>query len=112
MKPLLKSVGLVLSAGLLLAVFTAGCTSDTVMLMPVPPANAQKLGHVEGSAVGSVFLALIPIGENSRTQRAYDDALSQVSEATALTDVTIQEDWYWYYLGTLRVVTVSGEAVK
>jgi len=96
-----------------LVVFTAGCRSEMFTLVPTPRVNAQKLGRVEGTAVGSLFMWIIPIaGENSRTARAYENALAKAPGATALTDVTFQEDWYWYCLGTLRVVTVSGEAVK
>jgi hypothetical protein len=53
-----------------------------------------------------------PFGENSRTERAYNKALAKVPGATALTDVTLQENWFWYGFGTLRIVTISGEAVK
>ena len=27
-------------------------------------------------------------------------------------NVTIQEDWYWYYLGSAKVVKVSGDAIR
>lgn len=99
-------------AGLLLIGLASGCSSGRTMIVAKPYVNAQKLGRVEGTAIGSIFQALIPIGENSRTRRAYNNALAKAPGATALTDVTLQEDWYWYYLGTLRVVTISGEAVK
>lgn len=98
--------------GLLLIGLASGCLSERAMIVAKPHVNAQKLGRVEGTAVGSVFQFLIPIGENSRTTRAYNNALAKAPGATALTNVTLQENWYWYYLGTLRVITISGEAVK
>ncbi len=98
-------------AGVLLAVVMSGCSSVGTMVVSKPPANPQKLGRVEGFARGAL-LGLIPIRENSRTERAYNDALAQAPGAKALMDVTIQENWYWYYLGTIRCVTITGEAVK
>ncbi len=103
---------LILAGAFLVAVLAVGCSSPSVLIVPKPPANMQKLGRVEGSAVGSVFNAFFPIGENTRTKRAYKAALAQAPGATALTDVTLQENWYYYGLGTMRIVTISGEAVK
>ena len=101
-----------LGAGLLLIGFAAGCASNNAIVFAKPPLNPQKLGRVEGCARGSQFLAFFPIRLNSRTERAYREALAQAPGAKSLMDVTIQENWYWYYLGTIRVVTITGEAVK
>jgi hypothetical protein len=101
---------------LLLAMFGLGCSSTQVLVMPMPKPNAEKLGRVQGSAGGAhllpVYANIIPAGLNSRVQRAYDHALAQAPGATALTDVTIQEHWYWFVIGTWRHVTITGEAVK
>ena len=101
-----------IGAGLLLIGLASGCTSNKIMIVSKPPVNAQKLGRVQGTAMGSIFQGLIPIRENSRTIRAYNSALAKAPGATALTDVTLQENWYWYALGVFQVVTISGEAVK
>lgn len=101
-----------IGTGVLLVCLLSGCASDMNTILAKPPANAQKLGHVEGTATGSLLLACIPIGENSRTKQAYANALVKAPGATALTEVTLQEDWYWWVLGSSRVVTISGEAVK
>ena len=101
-----------MSTGLLLIGLAAGCASEFTTVMAKPPEHPQKLGRVEGSASGSQFLAFIPIGSNSRTERAYNDALAKAPGAKALMNVTLQENWYWYCLGTIRSVTISGEAVK
>jgi len=52
------------------------------------------------------------MGINSRAEKAYSDAVSKAPNATALTNVTIQENWYWWLIGTARCVTVTGEAIK
>jgi hypothetical protein len=101
-----------LCAGVLLFGVVSGCSSVGTMVVVKPPANPQKLGRVEGHARGALFLAFIPIRENTRTERAYRAALEQAPGAKALMDVTIHENWYWYYLGTIRCVTITGEAVK
>ena len=117
MKSLLRSVSLNVCLGALVAVFSAGCASDMVTIVPKPAEHMQKVGTVEGSGAGALGVLgtayyFIPMGLGGRTQRAYDNALAQAPGATALTNVTIQEDWYWFVLGTLRYVTITGEAVK
>jgi hypothetical protein len=52
------------------------------------------------------------MGLNSRTDRAYKNALSKAPGATALIDVTYDESWFWWIVGTARTVTISGEAIK
>ena len=112
LKKTLRQAGF-LCIAVMLVVFTAGCASHVTTIVPRPPAHAQKkLGRVEGRASGSLFQAIFPILLNSRTERAYADALAKAPGATALVDVTIQEDWYWYFFGTISTVTISGEAVK
>jgi len=54
----------------------------------------------------------IPIGLNSRVETAYNRALQKKPGATALVDVTVQENWFWWVVGTARCVTVTGEAVQ
>ena len=107
------SVALTVGASLLLG----ACASGFTNVAPTSTAQAQRLGNAEGSACGTMLLGptaynFIPAGLNSRVERAYADALSNVPGATALTDVTVQENWYWWIIGTSRCVTVKGEAVK
>lgn len=95
----------------------AGCASGPVTVAPKPPASYQSLGTVEGSGCGSLGVLAtayyaIPMGLNGRVKSAYDDALSKAPGATSLINVTIQEDWYWWLLGTARCVKVTGEAIK
>lgn len=112
MEKIYRQAGRTLCIAVMLAVFTAGCASHMTTIVSRPPAHAQKLGRVEGRASGSLFQAVIPILLNSRTERAYANALAKAPGATALMDVTLREDWLWYYLGTISTVTISGEAVK
>lgn len=95
----------------------SACSSEWVTVAPQAPTTVTHLGHAQAQACGSLgFLStayyVVPMGLNSRVQRAYDKALASVPGATALTDVSYQEDWAWWLLGTARCVTISGEAVK
>ena len=100
----------------LLAASTA-CSSERVMLVTRPPANYEVLGRTHGEATGSILILgtltnFIPAYLNSRTESAVNRALRAVPGATGMVNVTIQEDWYWYYLGSAKVVKVSGDAIR
>ncbi len=97
--------------------FLANCSSQTQTLYSTPPQKYEKLGRVTGTATGSLgifstaYYAIL-MGLNSRTQRAYENALKKAPGATSLIDISYKEDWYWWLLGTARKVTISGEAIK
>ena len=102
-----------------LALLVVGCKSSMVMIAPDVPATVTKLGPTEGSAAGALVSPgigtayyFVPVMLNSRVQRAYDDALARAPGATALTSVTLQENWYWWVFGCSRHVTITGEAVR
>ncbi len=107
-------------AVLLIFTFTSiliGCSSGFKTIVPMPPENYEKLGPAKGEGSGMLGVLgtayyFIPLGLNSRIDSAYDEALKSVPGATALTDVTYQESWYWLVIGTLRTVTITGEAIK
>jgi len=113
-----------LSEGLVRAVGTCaliaalcGCTSNPVVVAPQPPANYERLGPASGSASGSLGVVstayyVVPMGINSRVARAYENAIASVPGATGLVDVSIQESWFWWVIGTARTTTVSGEAIR
>lgn len=87
------------------------------MIAPKVSSSAQRLGEVEGSGAGMLGLGgtayyFIPMGLNSRYERAYNEALSKAQGAKALTNVSIEETWFWLGIGTLRQVKITGEAVK
>ena len=108
----------VLLIGLVAGAFTlGGCASGFTNVAPAVAANAQRLGPAKGSACGSMLALatayyVIPAGTNTRVERAYQAALASVPGATKLVDVTVEEDWTWWVLGTRRCTTISGEAVK
>ncbi len=94
-----------------------GCSSNPVNIAPMPPSNYKTLGHAMGDACGSLGLAspgyyFIPMMLNSRVDRAYKRALDSVPGATALINTELKEDWYWWFIGTARCTTVSGDAIR
>jgi len=94
-----------------------GCASGFTTIAPKPPEKYEKLGHASGKATGSLGILgtayyFIPMALNSRIDKAYDNALKSVPGATALIDVTFDESWFWWVIGTGRTVTISGEAIK
>lgn len=99
------------------AIFLGGCASSFTNVAPTLPTEYSRMGTATGSACGSLGLFatayyFVPMGLNSRVERAYADALSSVPGATALINVTMQENWYWWLVGTARCVKITGEAVK
>lgn len=99
------------------AVLLGACSAGPVMIAPAVPQTYTKLGPAEGKACGTLALGptaynAIPVKLNDRAERAYENAVSSVSGATALMDVSYQESWFWWVIGTTRCVTVSGEAIQ
>ena len=95
----------------------SGCSSKEVTIENKQPEKYELLGKAKGTADGSLGLLatgyyFIPMGINSRSERAYDNALKSVPGATALINVTYSEDWYWWIIGTGRSVTVTGDAIR
>ena len=100
-----------------IASLVAGCSSAFVPLTPKLPETPTTLGHATGRACGMVVPyagaeQFLPIMVASRVDRAYDRALQSVSGATAIRDVTIQDDWLWPVVGFYICTTISGEAVR
>ena len=103
--------------GVAITSVAAGCSSAFVPLTPRLPENPTTLGHASGRACGMTVPyagaeQFLPIMVASRTDRAYDQALKSVAGATALQDVTVEEDWLWPVLGLYICTTISGEAVR
>lgn len=103
--------------GFLCPLLLGGCSSSMTMVAPAPPARYDVLGPAEGSASGSLLIDgtaynFIPILLNSRVERAYQRALDSVPGATALINVTLQESWFWWVLGSTRTVTIKGDAIR
>src|ERR1041384_3840531 len=101
----------------LLSMFLAGCQSDPVTVAPTPPEKFERLGTAEGKACGSLGILgtayyVVPMMLNGRVERAYQKAVASVPGATGLINVTYQEDWFWWVIGTARCVTITGEAIR
>ncbi len=97
--------------------FAMGCSSGFTTIGAHPPENYQKLGKATGEACGTLIggptaYNAIPIGLNSRTEIAYKNALANVPGSTGLTDITLEETWIWWVIGSTRCVKISGEAIK
>lgn len=106
-----------LFAPMIALVLLAGCSTSQVKIEQVPPVKYQILGKAEGSGTGSLGLIataynFIPMGLNSRSERAYENAVQSVPEATSLINVTYQENWFWWLIGTGRTVTITGDAIR
>jgi len=94
-----------------------GCTTGLTTIAPQPPVQYERLGPATGKATGSIGVLgtatnFIPMGLNSRVYRAYDRAVTSVPGATGLVDVTLEESWFWWVIGSARTVTISGEAIR
>ena len=102
---------------LILLLLLSGCSSKITTLYKPPPEKYEKLGKVSGTGTGSLGVCctayyVFPMGLNSRVEKAYNNALAQAPGATSLINVTYEESWFWWIIGTARTVTVTGEAIK
>ncbi len=105
----MRIMGVLLGVVLLMA--TAACHSTQVKIPTAPiGANEKSLGPTEGQGVGMLVLGFIPVNQNERFEKAYNQAV-QKAGATRLTDVTISERWFWAYVLNGYVFKVQGTAV-
>jgi hypothetical protein len=103
--------------GVLTLALLAGCRSAPTMVSKMPPLKYEKLGRATGEACGVhgilvPMIYAIPIELNSRTDRAYQNALASVPGATGLLNVEYKEEWIWWVVVTERCVTISGDAIR
>lgn len=96
---------------------SAGCASGFRMVVPNPPEKYEKMGPATGEACGSMLLGptaynFIPVMLSERVELAYQRALESVPGSRALINVRMQENWYWWVIGTARCVTIRGEAIR
>jgi hypothetical protein len=90
----------------------AACSSAPVAFPTAPlAADEEAGGRVEATTSGFLLLSLIPIGQNTRFERAVEQ-LKQKAGADRITDVVVRESWYWCGVGELFVFTVEGTAVR
>ena len=93
----------------------AGCVSVPVNLGAPPNQvegkNYTVVGEGEGSAVGIMLFNFIPINQNDRFQKAYDEAV-QSKGGDRLINPVIEEKWFWAYLLNGYIFKVKGTVVK
>jgi len=111
-----KTINTVVALVIMLGVLP-GCASVSTTIAPPPPEHYEVLGRAEGKACGSLGIAspayyFIPMWINSRVERAYQRALASVPGAGSLINISIQENWFWWIIGTARCVTISGDAIR
>lgn len=90
----------------------ASCTSAPLAIATAPlQENEEIVGHVRGTASGLMLFDLIPVGQNSRFERAYDEAMRS-STGYRLVDIKVRESWYWCVVGNLYVFELTGSCVR
>lgn len=104
----------------LIAMLVAGFMLGGCVSMPLnlsTPPNLQEgrdytvVGEGEGSSVGIMLFNLIPINQNQRFQKAYDEAVASKG-GDRLINPTIEEQWFWAYLLNGYIFKVKGTVVK
>jgi hypothetical protein len=96
-----------------LLVLALGCASVPVQMVSpsVDSSKYEVLGEGTGSATGIMLFQFIPIKQNYRFERAYNDALSSRG-GTKLLNPVISERWFWGYVLNGYTTTISGTVVK
>lgn len=115
--PGVKMNGLRLALLVSLVLLLGACSSGLTRLTQPADVTGERLGPAHGEACGSILIGptaynFIPVLLNSRADRAYRQAVASVPGATGLADVTYQESWFWWLIGSTRCVSVSGEAIR
>ena len=89
-----------------------GCQSVPLEIDTGPiGADEQYLDSTYAQGTGILLLGFIPIQQNSRFERAYEKALARVPGATRLTNVTIEERWFWAFILNGYKFKLEGTAV-
>ena len=99
----------------LVALALAGCQGMPVKfptpLKQVEGKDYKVLGESEGSSKGIMLFQVIPIGQNDRFQKAYDEAVQKLG-GDRLINLTIEERWFWAWVLNGYTFTVKGTVVK
>ena len=93
--------------------FAAGCAGVPVQ-MTSPAVDTSKyeiLGEGSGSATGIMLFQFIPIKQNQRFERAYNDAINSMGGDKLLNPV-ISERWFYGVLLNGYITTISGTVIK
>jgi len=95
------------------ALLAGACTGTPVRLgspsdQPLPTGAARD---ISASACGFQLLLLIPIQTNNRLTRAYR-ALSAQAAGDYITDVEVQEEWGYRFVGTQYCTHLRAKAIR
>ncbi len=105
-----KAILMILIGGLVL-----GCVSQPLKISTLqnqsPSKDFQVLGPGEGGAVGIMLFNLIPIGQNDRFERAYQEAVKSKG-GDRLIDPVIKETWFWGVILNGYITEISGTVIK
>ena len=106
----MRAIRAVIIVAATVLVLNAGCSSNVVRVGPRPAPDATLGQNVEASGCGLLFLDLFPIGVNSRTERAYKNA---VGTGSGLADTQIRNYWFYFpFLGNVLCTTIKGTVVR
>jgi len=105
----IHKAGVVVS--LISILLSVGCAGAPVNIPNVKGSDYKILGEGSGSAVGIMLFNVIPIGQNSRFERAYNQAVARLG-GDALVDPVFSERWFWAYALNGYITTVKGTVVK
>jgi hypothetical protein len=100
------------------ASLSLGCVSPMVMIAPEPPERYQVLGDAEGKACGHLLFTysslfnVLPIGMDTKLERARAAALASVPGATGLTNVIVSDSYFTYLAGNAHCVKIQGQAIR
>jgi len=91
---------------------SVACTSAPLPIDtgPVGP-DEEILDSTYAQGTGILLFGFIPIRQNTRFERAYEKAVARVPGATRLTNVTIEESWYWAFILNGYKFRLDGTAV-
>jgi len=101
---------------ILVGCFIFGCASNpplqiSTLQNKVQDKDYQVLGPGEGGALGILLFGFIPIGQNDRYERAYDEAVKSKG-GNRLIDPVVSENWFWAAIFNGFVTKISGTVVK
>ena len=95
-----------------ISITLCGCISGPYEIKTTPLAtNEQILGQTEGSSGGVLLFGFIPIGQNTRFENAYNQALQTQPGTTRLIGLTIKEQWFYAFILEGFNFQVKGTAV-
>lgn len=97
---------------IMLLLLAYGCSSAPLKIQTdMGGKGYDVLGQGEGSATGIMLFNIIPIGQNTRFQEAYDNAVKSKG-GDALLNPVISEAWFWAYILNGYTTTVNGTVIK